>query len=78
MMALYTRVKFNSMDVGSEDECWKIWLPEELTKEIMQKSHDSNTSHGGTAKTLQNVRQYFSLAVNGIPCKGIHSQLQYL
>ena len=56
---VYKRVKFNREEVDSEDDCWKIWLPEELTAEVITKSHIQNTSHGGTAKTLFNVREYF-------------------
>lgn len=56
---VYKRVTFNREDVESDDECWRIWLSDVLTKDIIQKSHENNTSHGGTAKTLHNIREYF-------------------
>lgn len=54
---VYKRICFNREDI--ENECWKIWLPNELTKEIIKKSHEDNTSHGGMAKTIHNIRQFF-------------------
>lgn len=56
---VYKRVKYNRDDVESENECWRIWVPTELTNEIIRKSHEINTSHGGTAKTLHNIREFF-------------------
>lgn len=56
---VYKRVKFNTNEVESEEDCWRIWLPDELTHDVIRKSHESNTSHGGIAKTLFNVREFF-------------------
>lgn len=56
---VYKRVKVNRDDVENEGECWKIWLPGDLTPGIIQRSHENNTCHGSVAKTLHNVRQYF-------------------
>lgn len=56
---VYKKVKFNTVEVNSEDDCWKIWLPEELTNEVIKKSHESNTSHGRFVKSLFNIREFF-------------------
>lgn len=56
---IYKRVKFYRDDIESEEECWRIWVPEELTKNIIQKSHEEDTSHGGIAKSLHNIRKFF-------------------
>lgn len=56
---VYKRVKFNREDIDNEDDCWKIWLPENLTEEIIRNSHENSTSHGGTSKTLYHIREFF-------------------
>lgn len=37
----------------------KIWLPESLTSKVIENAHLDNTLHGGIAKSLINVREYF-------------------
>lgn len=56
---VYKRVKFHTVEVENEEDCWRIWLPEKLTEGIIRKSHEDNTTHGGIAKTLYNIREYF-------------------
>lgn len=46
--------------VLNEDFAWKLRVPLELTKAIIEKSHKSSQpSHGGIGKTLRRVREYF-------------------
>lgn len=56
---VYKKTKFNRGDEEEEDECWKIWLPEKLTENVIKKAHEDNTCHGGVTKTLFNVREFF-------------------
>ena len=36
-----------------EDFCWKVWVPNELTAEIIEKAHNPpKAAHGGFSKTL--------------------------
>lgn len=56
---VYKRVHFNIDEAENEEDCWKIWLPTSLTNEVIKKSHENNTAHGGTSKTLFNVREFF-------------------
>lgn len=42
------------------EHSWRLWLPSGLTEDIISKAHDPpRTAHGGMAKTLHRVRQYF-------------------
>lgn len=54
---VYKKLKFNR-EGENDKNSWKIWLPDDLTMKIINKSHINNTSHG-VLKTLYNVREYF-------------------
>lgn len=56
---VYKRTSFYNGNMDEEDLTWKLWLPEDLRKEVMIRSHEKNTAHGGVAKTLHNIREYF-------------------
>ena len=39
---------------------WRLWIPSGLTEEVIRLTHEPpQTSHGGIAKTLHRVRQFF-------------------
>lgn len=44
----------------NEDFAWKLWVPLELTHDLIVKTHNPpHVSHGGLAKTLRRIREYF-------------------
>lgn len=55
---VYKRVKFRQGIDNEEESLWRLWLPLSLTKEVIQRAHDS-CCHGGYFKTLSKVRQYY-------------------
>lgn len=56
----YKRVKFRSADIIHDNQVWRLWLPEGLRKEVTSNLHNPpNSSHGGVAKTLEKVREFF-------------------
>lgn len=57
---VFKKVKPNNVNVSEEYECWRLWVPESLTLEVIKQSHDlPNSSHGGYLKTLSKVRNFF-------------------
>ena len=57
---IYKKTCFSEGDPDQEDHSWKLWIPEGLTDEIVEKVHTANTSiHCGIAKTLFKIREYF-------------------
>lgn len=57
---VYKKVKPNSYNVSEEHQCWRLWLPESLGNEVIKQFHDPpNSAHGGYAKTLAKVREFF-------------------
>lgn len=57
---VYKRVKFYASDLENEGDAWKLWVPSGLTNAVIRKAHDPpQMSHGGFAKTLTRLRQYF-------------------
>lgn len=52
-------VPYNGESIG-EDFAWKLWVPMELTSELIAKAHNPpQASHGGSVKTLKRLREYF-------------------
>lgn len=56
---VYKRTTFYNGNLEDEDATWKLWMPDELKMNIIIRSHENNTAHGGVAKTLYNIREYF-------------------
>ena len=57
---IYKRTLFRDGEPDTEDHVWKLWVPEELTNDLIEKMHTSETSiHCGIAKTLYKIREYF-------------------
>lgn len=47
-------------DPTSGASTWKLWVPEELTTELIKNAHDPPSSaHCGTAKTLEKLRRHY-------------------
>lgn len=54
---LYKKMSFTGDDSGLN---WKLWVPENLVSTVIAKYHDTETSsHGGIAKTLHRIRQFY-------------------
>lgn len=44
----------------SDQSCWKLWVPDELTSVVIQRAHDTPMSaHRGVEKTVDLLRRYF-------------------
>lgn len=44
----------------SDESCWKLWLPDELTAVAVERAHDASMSaHRGVEKTVELLRRYF-------------------
>lgn len=56
---VYKRVKFRSGAEDEEDSLWRLWLPQNLIKFVVEKYHNVESCHGGYTKTLARVRQMF-------------------
>ena len=47
-------------DAENTDSTWKLYVPATLTSALIEKAHASETcSHGGIAKTLHRLRQWY-------------------
>lgn len=56
---IYKRTEFSSGNVDESDS-WKLLVPSELRRDVIYAAHDvPNAAHGGIAKTVQRIRQYF-------------------
>lgn len=42
-----------------EDSLWRLWLPKELTDQVIEINHNWSSCHGGFAKTLNRVREKY-------------------
>ncbi|CAD7089964.1 unnamed protein product [Hermetia illucens] len=57
---VYKRTNHASGDEMQEQQAWKLWIPEELTMEVITRAHDHPLSaHGGVGKTLGRLRLWF-------------------
>ncbi|KAL7726634.1 hypothetical protein ACLKA6_010499 [Drosophila palustris] len=55
---LFKRVQFERED--SQEFHWKLWIPEALTSTLIQQAHEGeNRMHGGIAKTLARLKQFY-------------------
>jgi len=55
---LFKRAQFARED--TEEFQWKLWIPEAITSTIIQQAHEGETRmHGGVAKTLARLRQFY-------------------
>ncbi|XP_041451796.1 uncharacterized protein K02A2.6-like [Drosophila obscura] len=55
---LFRRTQFARPEL--EEFQWKLWIPEALTNTLIQEAHDSDVAmHGGIARTLGRLRQYY-------------------
>ncbi|KAM8718934.1 hypothetical protein ACLKA7_011611 [Drosophila subpalustris] len=55
---LFKRVQFERED--SQEFHWKLWIPEALTSTLIQQAHEGeNRMHGGIAKTLARIEQFY-------------------
>lgn len=57
---LYRRVKFCTGNPFDDDSCWKLWIPQELTEELIAKVHmPPQVAHGGNSKTLSRLKRWY-------------------
>ncbi|XP_059221494.1 uncharacterized protein LOC131996064 [Stomoxys calcitrans] len=57
---VYKRTQHDDGIPLNEDFAWKLWVPMELTRDIIRKAHcPPQVSHGGFHKTLRRVKEYF-------------------
>lgn len=57
---LYIRREPNRSNNVEDRSCWKLWVPETLTSELLSKAHNPPLSaHGGIAKTLDRLKINF-------------------
>lgn len=55
---VYKRVDFANGDPYSEASTWKLWVPKELSEEVIRRCHSlPNSSHCGIGKTLEKIRR---------------------
>lgn len=57
---VYIRTEPNRSHVASDRSCWKLWIPETLTHNLITRAHNPPlASHGGIAKTLDRLKLTF-------------------
>lgn len=57
---VYFRAEHYSGDPSQEQQSWKLWIPQNLRKQIIARFHDSpEAAHGGMTKTLELLRRTF-------------------
>lgn len=57
---LYRRTEHCSGEQLQDDLAWKLWVPREMVRVILDKAHGSHQSaHGGIAKTLERIRRFY-------------------
>ena len=57
---IYKRTKFREGKIDEEDSLWMLWIPKNLTRDVIENAHNSATAcHGGHAKTLFRIRQKY-------------------
>ncbi|KAL7726567.1 hypothetical protein ACLKA6_010432 [Drosophila palustris] len=55
---LFKRVQFERED--SQEFHWKLWIPEAPTSTLIKQAHEGeNRMHGGIAKTLARIKQFY-------------------
>lgn len=56
---LYKRTRCNRSE-ELDPFPWKLWIPEELTYELIRKAHDNVTAaRGGISKTIHRLREKY-------------------
>lgn len=57
---VFKRVRFRSENISTEEQCWRLWVPKAMTKEVIRSFHDPpNCSYGGFLKTLTRIKEFF-------------------
>ena len=57
---VYRRCAPRSGDPDGDDLTWKLWIPTELTEQLIRLAHEPpQTAHGGVHKTLYRLRQKY-------------------
>lgn len=57
---VYFRTEHYSGEEKQEQNCWKLWIPCRLRKDVIRRSScDPIASHGGMVKTLELLRRCF-------------------
>lgn len=57
---LYRRTEHATGEQIHDDLVWKLWIPKDLIKDVLEKAHDNAlASHGGINKTLERIRRYY-------------------
>lgn len=58
---IFRRTVFRGQEEGdNENSLWKLWIPSDLVRELVQQAHDPPTSaHCGIAKTLAKLRRFY-------------------
>ena len=57
---IFKRTLFDNGFEESSESRWKLWVPTGLTSTLIEKAHNPETaSHGGIAKTVNRLRQFY-------------------
>lgn len=57
---IFIRLEPRQNEQLSESSVWKVWVPEGLRRELLEKEHDDPTAaHGGMIKTIERLRRKF-------------------
>ena len=57
---IYKRLGFDNGEPESSSSNWKLWVPKDLTAEVIEKAHSPpNKCHEGVAKTLARLKANF-------------------
>lgn len=57
---IYKRTKFSNRDEEENVCAWKLWLPKGLTQQAIKNAHDApETCHGGSAKTIKRLQEWY-------------------
>lgn len=56
---IYHRVKFRKGEMDDDQSLWRLWLPVEMRRSVIENNHIVNSCHGGYAKTLNRVREKY-------------------
>lgn len=57
---VYRRTEHCSGEQLQDDLAWKLWIPKDMVREILEKAHDSHLSaHGGINKTIERIRRFY-------------------
>lgn len=57
---VYIRTEPNRSQNVADRSCWKIWIPSELTSNLISQAHDTPlAAHGGVVKTMDRLKRLF-------------------